>query len=348
MTQGLLRAGFSLAAVMGLALVAQAQTGPTVLVQLTTLHKGSLPRIVTAYGRVQAGAPASETIMAPLPAVVESVDVRSGQSVAQGAALLRLAPSPPTAASYTQAESALRVATDLVTRTRNMVAQHLATAQQLADAEKARLDAYATLVALKAQGADGPKILRAPFPAIVTTLSITPGAIVAEGAALLQLARPQGLVLQVGLVPHEAASVAAGDKVTVTPIGGGTPLQGTVLLRGAVVQATDGLVPVDVAVPLGNLFVGEIAEATITTGQLRGYVVPHEAILVDDQGQTYVVQSMNMTAKKVPVQVIGARGAEDVIAGSLDPAAPLVLAGNHQLDDGMRMRVAGAEDKAAR
>jgi hypothetical protein len=91
-----------------------------------------------------------------------------------------------------------------------------------------------------------------------------------------------------------------------------------------------------------------MAEANITTGQLTGYVVPHEAVLVNDQGQTYVVQSMNLTAKKVPIEVIGARGAEDVIAGALDPGAPLVLAGNHQLDDGMKMRVAGPGDKVAR
>jgi membrane fusion protein, multidrug efflux system len=345
--QSPLRTGFLSVAAMLFALGAHGQNEPSVLVTLTALHEGSLPQVVTAYGHVQAGAPASQTITAPLPAVVESVDVRPGQTVAQDAPLLSLTPSPQTAASYTQAESALQVATDLVTRTRYMVVQHLATGQQLVDAEKAKSDALATLDALKMQGADGPKTLRAPFPAIVTTVSITPGSIVAEGSALIRLARPQGLVLQVGITPVEAASVTVGDKVTVRPIGGGIALQGTVSLRSSVVQATDGLVPIDVAVPAGRLFVGEMAEARITTGQLTGYVVPHDAILVDDQGQTYVVQSMNMTAKKIPVQVLGAKGAQDVIAGALHPAAPLVLAGNHQLDDGMKMRVAEAGGKAA-
>jgi membrane fusion protein, multidrug efflux system len=345
--RSLLRIGFLSVAATLLALGAHAQGEPTVLVQLTTLRKGSLPQVVTAYGRVQAGAPASQTIMAPLSAVVESVSVRPGQTVAQGAPLLRLAPSPPTAASYTQAESALQVSADLVTRTRNMVTQHLATAQQLADAEKARSDAEAMLDALKAQGADGPRTLRAPFPAIVTTVSITPGSIVVQGSAMIELARLQGLELQVDVIPEEAATVAVGDKVTVTPIGGGAALQGTVSLRSSVVQASDGLVPVDVAIPVGQLFVREMAEARITTGQLTGYVVPHEAILVNDHGGTYVVQSINMTAKKVPVLVLGAKGAKNVIAGPLDPAAPLVLAGNHQLDDGMKMRVDEARSRVA-
>ncbi|WP_297494333.1 efflux RND transporter periplasmic adaptor subunit [Acidocella sp.] len=330
--------------------VARAQNTPSVpsvLVQLTTLHKGSLPQAVTAYGTIQPGAAASRTIMAPLPALVESLEVQPGQTVTQGAPLLRLAPSPAAAASYTQAESALQVATGLVARTRDMVAQHLATAQQLADAMKARSDARATLRALQAQGAGGVQTLRAPFAAIVTAVSVTPGSVVAEGAALLQLARAQGLVLQAGLVPGEAVAVTAGDKVAVTPLGGGAMLQGTVLWRGAVVQASDGLVQVAIAVPAGQLLLGEMAQASITTGQLTGYVVPHAAILVDDQGQAYIVQAENMTAKKIPVQILGGAGAENVITGALDPAAPLVLSGNHQLDDGMKMRTAAAGSTSA-
>ena len=71
-------------------------------------------------------------------------------------------------------------------------------------------------------------------------MSITPGSIVSEGSALLSLVRPKGLELQVGVIPGEAASVAAGDPVTITPIGGGTALQGKVSLRGSVVQSSNG------------------------------------------------------------------------------------------------------------
>lgn len=335
------------AVAMLFSLNAYAQSEPSVLVQLTSLHKGSLPRIVTAYGRVQGGASAKLTIMAPLPATVLGVDVRPGQTVGKDFPLIRLMPSPPTLASFSQTESALRVATDLVGRTRTMVAQHLATAQQLADAEKAKSDARATLDALKMQGADGPKSLRAPFQAIVTSVSTAPGSIVAEGSALIELAQPRGLLLQVGVVPREASAITDGDRATVTPIGGGAPLQGTVSLRGAVVQAGDGLVPVDITVPVDGLFVGEMAQAAITVGEVTGYAVPHEALLVNDQGQSYVVQSVNMTAKKVVVEVLGTNGDTDVIAGQLDPAAPIVLSGNHQLDDGMKMRVAEAGRKVS-
>src|SRR5579864_4461235 len=87
---------------------ASAQDAPSVLVQVTTLHKGSLPRLVTAYGSVEAGPSARQTIIAPLSAVVDQVYIRQGQTVAKGAPLVRLLPSPPIAASYAQADAALR------------------------------------------------------------------------------------------------------------------------------------------------------------------------------------------------------------------------------------------------
>jgi multidrug efflux pump subunit AcrA (membrane-fusion protein) len=68
--------------------------GPSVLVQLTKLEKGSLPRIVTAFGRVETNPSAQQRIQAPLSAVVDAVYVKPGQEVAEGAPLIRLAPSP--------------------------------------------------------------------------------------------------------------------------------------------------------------------------------------------------------------------------------------------------------------
>ena len=157
----------------------QPETGPSVAVELTALHKGSLPRIVAAYGIVGTGPAARQTIQAPVAAVVDAVYVKPGEQVAANAPLLRLGPSPTTAASYTQAVTALQTANQEVQRTRTLLGQHLATRQQLATAEKAAVDARAALAALKTEGAGSPQVLRVPFPAIVTAVSTSPGAIVA-------------------------------------------------------------------------------------------------------------------------------------------------------------------------
>lgn len=317
------------------------------LVTLTKLQKGSLPHVVIAYGKVEASSSATQTIMSPLSAIVTSVDVRAGAQVPQGAPLLTMMPGPKTAADYAQAKSALGVANDLVQRTKKMVAAHLATGQQLADAEKSASDARSTLAALQAQGAGGVQTVRAPFAAIVTAVSTTPGAIVSEGASLVELARPGSLVLGVGVTPSQAADIEPGDKVTITRLGEGENFSGAVTSRGSVVDADDGLVNVNVALPPDKFLLGEMAEARITTAKVSGYVVPHAAILVNDSGATYVVQSENMVAKKVVVHVLEAAGDTDVIDGPLDAKAPLVLEGNYQLDDGMKMRVTEASNNKA-
>lgn len=311
----------------------------SVLVTLSHLREGTLPNVVTGYGTVGAANSGRKTIMAPEAAVVGEIFVRLGEEVPAGAPLVQLAPSPASAASYLQAKSALTVAQQLVASTNKLVSLHLATAQQLADARKTESDARSQLKALDMVGAAGPKVLRAPFPAIVTTLAATPGAIVAEGAPLLDLAAPGRLVLTVGVMPMQAAAIAPNDAATVTLVGGTDSAPGRVMVRGAVAEADTGLVPVDIALPPGKFLPGEMAEAVITTGELHGYVVPHDAILVNDSGAPYVVQAIGDTAKKVPVQVLGAHGDQDVITGALNARAPLVLAGNYQLDNGMKIRL---------
>jgi multidrug efflux pump subunit AcrA (membrane-fusion protein) len=189
--------------------------GPSVLVRLAKLQRGGLPQTVTTYGSVQADPSGRQTVMAPLSAVVGELYVRPGEEVAAAAPLIRLEPTPQAAATYSQARSGLRAATQLVDRTRTMLGQHLATAQQLADANKAKADASATLAELDAEGAGGAQILRAPFPAIVAAISTTPGAIVAQGAALLELARPNALLLEVGVVPDQAMTIRSGNAVNI-------------------------------------------------------------------------------------------------------------------------------------
>jgi membrane fusion protein, multidrug efflux system len=111
-------------------------------------------------------------------------------------------------------------------------------------------------------------------------------------------------------------------------------------LRGSVVDPQTGLVAVDIALPADRFFAGEMAQANVVVGKAEGYIVPHQAVLVNNKGAPYVVQAVNGRAQEVPVRIVLSNGAEDVITGSLDPAAPLVLAGNYQLKNGMQVQPA--------
>src|SRR6185437_7428588 len=236
------------------------------LVQTVPLRQGAVPLRVNAYGVVQPEPGAQTTVPAPLAAEVAQVYVRSGQSVAAGAPLVQLLPTPGAAASYSQAVSALKVATEATARTRQLLSQFLATRQQLADAQKAESDARSSLAALQAQGAAGAATLRAPFAAIVTGVSATRRALVTEGTPLIDLARPSGLVLMVGVPPDAAMEMKVGDRASVTPIGSSTTYPGNVVVRGALVQSDSGLVSVEISLPTQKFVPGEAAQATISFG----------------------------------------------------------------------------------
>jgi RND family efflux transporter MFP subunit len=312
----------------------------TAQVQVAPVKRGSLPRTLTVFGSVASSTATRQSVVAPVAARVAEIKVRLGESVAKDAPLMVLEPTPATTLVYAQAKSALKVAIDQLARARTMVDQHLATAQQLGDAEKAESDARAALQALEAQGATGANVVRAPYAATVTALSTSVGSIVDVGGALLELARPSALVLAAGAVPISARQVAIGNKASVTAIGGGDPINGRVSLRGAAVDPASGLVPVEITLPSDSLYPGETASAQITTGQLSGFVVPHAAVLLSDEGDTYVVQDVNGVAKKVPVKVLGRQEDQDVIDGQLSENTPLVLGGNYQVDDGTKVQIA--------
>lgn len=316
---------------------------PGVLVRLTRLEKGSLPQIVEAFGRVEPSPAARQAIQAPVASVIDAVYVKPGQEVAKGAPLIGLGPSPATAESFEKAKSALRAAQEDERRTASLTVQHLATGQQLAQAKKAVTDAQATLEALRAVGAESPRTLLAPFDAVVTQVSASVGALVGQAGALLDLARPSDLILRVGLTPVQATAVKKDNPATITPLGATNRFAGRILQRGGMIDPQTGLVSIDIEPQPDELLPGQMAEAAITVAQVEGFVVPHEALLVDERGAPYLVQAKGGVAHKVPVRVLLAAGQKDVVAGALDPSAFLVLSGNYQLKEGMRVRPDGSQ-----
>lgn len=319
----------------------------SVLVNLVPLKKGSVPVSITAYGRVTPAEKGRESISAPIGARVSNINVHVGQEVDKGTQMITLTPSPESRAAYKQARQAVLTANQLLDRSRSLASAHMETAAQLALDEKTAADANSTLEALKEEGADGANTLKAPFKGIVMSVGVSSGAIVAPGTSLIELANSKGLVFKTGVVPAQAPQIKNGDAVVMTPFSGGEAFHGRVSLRGSAVNLENGLVPVDVAISDGDPLAGEMAKAVINTGEQHGYVVPHDAILLNDSGQTYVVQSVNLVAKKVPVTVIGSAGDTDVVNGKLVAGAPIVGAGSYQLDDGDKMRTSNSTSGAS-
>ena len=319
---------------------------PSVLVDTETPHEGSLPRTLVAYGVIKASpAGGSETMSLLRGGQVTDVLTSVGQTVHQGQALLTVRADPSEVASYEQAVAALTLSRGNRARMTKMLAEHLATRDQLAQADTAVADAQATLDALKrAGGGSADHTLTAAFDGVVTQLMVAKGARVAAQTPLLTLARSSRLVAAVGIEPGQRNDVAINQPAQVELLYATDPQKGRVTSVSALLDPTTRLVSVLIDPATdgsagGRLLPDAPVRATITVGQMTGWLVPRDAVLTDTKGP-YVFQVDSGKAVRVDVRIVGMAGSTTVITGPLEPGRKLVTGGNYQLQGGMVVREA--------
>ncbi|HEY9133200.1 MAG TPA: efflux RND transporter periplasmic adaptor subunit, partial [Dyella sp.] len=307
---------------------------PSASVTVQAVREGSLAHTVVAYGGTQPSSEGTMVLNIDAPGRVTRLWVAPGARVVQGQPLLRFAPTPEAVAAYRQAERAVSVTEAERTHTAELLVQHLATQDQLNQADKAAKDAQATRNALRAQQGSGVSTqLTAPFDGMVTSIQATPGEWLAAGASLMTLARNNGAIVRVGVEPMAIEGVSAGDTVDLAALDTGYALHGRVVHVAAQLDSQTHAFEVDIATDKQPL-AGETYRAEITVGTYRGWLLPRDALVGDDAGWR-IFQVAGDKARAVEVHLIGEHGEASVVAGKLDPSQPVVVTGAMQLDDGM-------------
>lgn len=318
---------------------AHADDAPTVLVQTETPRQGTLPDILSAYGTAMPALNGGMTLSVQQEGRITAIEVTAGEKVHTGQHLLEFSASATASSAFQQAVSTLSLAQAERAHTAQLLRQQLATRDQLAQADKAVVDAQATLEALRREGGGEPvRNLDAPFDGIVETIPVSQGDRVQPGAPLATLVRLDGLVVTVGIEPGDQNRVRPGQAVHLAPLAGGEAIDGHVLRVDAILNPKTRMVDADIAVPVGAAMPGAAFRADVTVGQFQGWIVPHDAVLTDDKGVAYLFQLADGKASRIDVTLVGSRGGQDVVTGALDPARQLVVQGNYQLEDGMAAR----------
>jgi len=300
--------------------------------------QGDLPKILCAYGTAVASTNGAMTLSLPVEGRVMRVLATAGESVHAGQALLEFERSAAATSAYRQAMSALQLALGEQTRMTRMLVQQTATRDQKAQADKAVADAQSALDALKIEtGGTARQTLAAPFDGVVGALAIAQGDRVAAGAPLLTLVRTSGVVVTVGIEPADRSKVEPGQPVQVQPLSDAAIRHdGRVVRIDHSLNPKSRLIDVDVAVT-DELLLGDAFRADIAIGQLHGWIAPRDAVLDDDAG-AHVYQITDTKAVRIGVKRLGDADGKTVFEGPLDVARPLVIAGNYELADGMRVR----------
>ncbi|MHA6204967.1 efflux RND transporter periplasmic adaptor subunit [Dyella soli] len=308
-------------------------------VSTVPLQQGSLPETIMAYGTAGPAADAAQVLSIQAAGRVTRWEVTPGASVKRGQHLLSFALAPAAVAAYQQALGARTLAEAQRAHTAQLMAQQLATRDQLDQADKALQDAQSNLDALVEQQGRAPVIeLTAPFDGIVATVDAAQGDVLQPGAALLSLQRGDGLVVTVGVERQLMARVQAGAHATLSPLDATAPMHGAVRRVARALNPHTHQVDVEV-VPDGALVAGEGFRADIVIGQWQGWLLPRDAVQ-GGEADRHVFQVADGKAVRVPVRVLGESDSVSVASGALDPHRPLVTVGATQLDDGMAVRTA--------
>ncbi len=313
---------------------------PTAAVTVATVRAEMLDTLVHAYGSIGPAPGAADTVAALKAAIVTDVRVSPGQAVRRGEVLLTLANAPATQQAYQQARTAEASAEQDLQRVQRLYADHLAASDQLIGAQKALADAKAALAAQTATGAGRPlQSVVASASGVVISISAKPGDRVAQDTPLIVVARDGGLVANLDIQSSDAAGVAPGQAVTLTPVFGGAPVASRLSTVGR--QADPATRTIQAIAPApATMAVGAAVDAQIRTGAHQGLVVPRAAVVFDETG-THLFTISGGKAHRVFVRAGADHGQDLEVSGPLRSGQQVAVQGAYELQDGMGVRTGG-------
>jgi len=311
----------------------------SVLVETMPVTTKILAETMPLYGVVAVDSRHSMTISFPQAGQIKALLVSSGQSVKRGDALLEFITSPDTTSNYHQSVTALDLAKSELQRTADLLSQHLATAGQLAAAQKAYDDATNMLSAQKKMGAGiSSRRMTAPYDAIVMTVSTAPGDHIAAGAPIMVLADSKHLVAEFGAEPSDLKHIKAGMGVRLTSV-----TDDHLHAEGAVIDVQSSINPVTQLVTIRvelsdtHFLFGSAIKGDLILRQASEIAVPENAVLTDEKG-SYIFQNDSGKARRINIKTDIADEGMVGISGDINHNQPIITSGNYELQDGMKIR----------
>jgi membrane fusion protein, heavy metal efflux system len=289
-------------------------------IEVTSVGRGGGAELVIP-GRVVFAPGAEASVGSPVQGVVERVFVGAGGTVSAGSpiAVVRSSDAAALTAAADSARADVEAARAAFRREDRLHRERITARQDLEAARAAMLRAEAALRAAQGQlsalgspSGAGRVTVRAPFSGTVTAVAASPGAVLAQGGAVAQIA-DQGRVEIVFDAPAAQASlIRAGTPIFAT-IAGGQEIRATVTAispnpanASAQIRAsTTGFIP-----PVGTPVSGRV----LTRGS-SALIVPSDAVQsVEGRPVVFVVERGGFRA--IPV-VVGrmAGGRTEILRG---------------------------------
>lgn len=294
---------------------------------------------LSAFGEVEISPDHSRSLTLTFDAIIVAVRAAPGETVARGAALLEIKPAPTVSLDLRRAQEALQFAQREFDRVQRLRAQNLATNAELDAAEQSLATARAVAQDLSARIAGGGvRTIEAPSAGIVESISVEPGASAPAGTELARVGDSRNLQARFGVEVEDIDRIAVGAEATVTALSGIGVSRGKVLRVLRRVDPATRLAQVTVAFEPGSIFLpGAPVRAAVAVGVTRDLVtLPRSAVIYDGQDTSIFVADKGQ-AKRISVTVGAEFGDRVEILSGLAPGASVVIDGNANIEDGVRL-----------
>lgn len=306
-------------------------------VLVTVAAKGGLEREIRLPGIL---VPRSEVmVISQTQGTVRELLCTVGRRVRAGEVLLRVE-SELIGAELRVAESAFRKSSEDFERARRLLAGEAITEQQYEGLRLAWEAAEARYIAARKRFED--TSVKAPIAGSVNQVFVRQGALLGPGAPVCEIIGSSGLRLQARVTEQEIALLREGMPAQVRVSGlGGSQFQG--LITGMAAKADMSmqyLVEIDPGLPDdGSAYAGMIAEATVVLGDsVPAFILPRRALLgTIQQPEIFIVQ--NGKASRRQLELLGAVGQYVKVSGNLTEGDRVVISGQNNLSEGMRVRI---------
>lgn len=301
-------------------------------------------------------------IRAEVAGAVLQTYVDAGQRVPEGMVLARIDDAAVRDAAIsarsavTQASVSAEQAARELQRAKTLAAAGAIAERDVEIAERANLSAQAALADATARQSSADKNLRntqirAPFSGIVAEKTVSPGDIVAPGAALFTVIDPRSLRVEASVPAVALSDVRVGAPVTFTVNGTERKLRGTITRVSPMVNPQTKQVDIQASVPnnAGILVAGLFVEGRVASQNRLGVLVPEQA--VDQTGIVpNVMRLRGGKVEKVEVQ-IGLRdevGERVEVTSGLASGDTVLLGAARGISVGVAVTISSPSDASAR
>ncbi len=319
---------------------------PVAEIEATGIRMEPISEILVVYGVAEAAPAGAQVVTLPYDCTVKSAPAGVGSRVAAGDVVLEVTPTPDAQLEYDTARTDAALAQKALAGVQRRVELRLATSQDLFTAQQAAGDAAIKLASLERRGFGGDGRLLAREAGIVTKFDFQTGAMVPAGTALAVISGSSHLDAHLTIEAGDVSRVRVGQPVSLASASrpGLPAVESAIRVVGASVDPVSGSADARAPLPAdGAWLAGERVRAEIVLQTRTALVVPRSAVLPGEEGQVlYTVKDGRAARHAVEVGIESGDRLE-VVSRDLHPGDSAVTVGNYELEDGMAVRIAGAD-----